>query len=573
MSATTSAASNVTLPSSTPSSIESSPQAGQSPAVEFLIGLSIILLSSILNAGGLNLTKLDHLRASSLPKSARKKDFLRPLWVLGMILYILSQLIGSTLALEYMRAEYVAPLGSTSLVFNFMFASLIGTPVTKWDIYGTVVVVAGVIGIVAFGSVNSGLHPDMDLDRLKTIWSRPGWLGYFVLMALGIIIVYIGTSQLDAIWVARADLQALPTSRTGPPPVKNDAGWWASTKAKIDHALHWTKEKLDTWTAAKDDKYIAWMLGIGWSCVGGALAGGCLIFAKAIVKLVSEYMSGHAPGSQFAHPATVITIILLAATAVSQIIALNRGLKVYESTLVVPMFYGIYTASGFLNSLIFNDEVDAYKPWTLFCLFLSIVVLIAGVVLLTHKKPEPKPAAASNPTGAGDDAHSMRTMTSPTKSQKLGPRVLGEDPSNWSIGAESESEVEGEGPSTPKKKANSLAVSPAAARLSPVQSLREGLRGAARRVSEASTSIGLGLQVQKHSGEEGKGLMGGNDDDDDESPVSPRPNRPNWPLPPHRSASSSSLEVPSQTRNMRTRSPSIRSDDFGEWEDGNTSRR
>lgn len=133
------------------------------------------------------------------------------------------------------------------------------------------------IGIVAFGSVNSGLHPNMDLDRLKTMWSRPGWLVYFVLMALGIIIVYIGTSQLDAIWVARGDLQALPTSRTAPPPVKADAGWWASTKGKFGHALHWMKEKLDNWTAAKDDKYVAWMLGIGWSCVGGALAGGCLI--------------------------------------------------------------------------------------------------------------------------------------------------------------------------------------------------------------------------------------------------------------------------------------------------------
>ncbi|KAG8898362.1 hypothetical protein FRC00_002909 [Tulasnella sp. 408] len=305
------------------------------------------------------------LRTSSLPKSARKKDFLRPLWVLGMLLYILSQLIGSTLALEYMRAEYVAPLGSTSLVFNFMFASLIGTPVTKWDIYGTVVVVAGVIGIVAFGSVNSGLHPDTDLDRLKTMWSRPGWLLYFVLMALGIIIVYIGTSQLDAIWVARGDLQALPTSRTAPPPVKADA----------------------------------------------------------------------------------------------------------------------------------------------------------GVVLLTHKKPEPKPAA--NPTGAGDDDHSMRTFTSPSKSQKAGPRVLGDDQSNWSIGAESESEAEGDGqgPSTPKKRSNTLTVSPAAARRSPVQSLRESVRGVARRVSEAS-SIGLGLQIQKHTGEEGRGLMGGNDDDDEESPAS-----------------------------------------------------
>ena len=48
----------------------------------------------------------------------------------------LSQLIGSTLALEYIRAEYVAPLGSSSLIFNFLFASLlIGTPVTNTDIY------------------------------------------------------------------------------------------------------------------------------------------------------------------------------------------------------------------------------------------------------------------------------------------------------------------------------------------------------------------------------------------------------------------------------------------------------
>lgn len=48
----------------------------------------------------------------------------------------LSQLIGSTLALQYLRAEYVAPLGSTSLIFNFLFASLlVGTPVTSTDIY------------------------------------------------------------------------------------------------------------------------------------------------------------------------------------------------------------------------------------------------------------------------------------------------------------------------------------------------------------------------------------------------------------------------------------------------------
>lgn len=72
-----------------------------------------------------------------------------------MILYVVSQLIGSTLALDYMRAgglfslcikcaiadalgcpiEYVAPLGSASLIFNFLFARfLVGTPVTNTDI-------------------------------------------------------------------------------------------------------------------------------------------------------------------------------------------------------------------------------------------------------------------------------------------------------------------------------------------------------------------------------------------------------------------------------------------------------
>lgn len=43
----------------------------------------------------------------------------------------------------------------------------------------------------------------------------------------------------------------------------------------------------------------------------------------------------------------------------------------------------------FLDSLIFNNEVDAYQSWTLFLIFVSILILISGVVLLTHKKPEP----------------------------------------------------------------------------------------------------------------------------------------------------------------------------------------
>ncbi|KAI8975861.1 hypothetical protein BD414DRAFT_517344 [Trametes punicea] len=359
-----------------------------SPVVAFIIGLAIVTLASILNAAGLNLTKLDHVRTSAVPKSARRREYLRPLWLLGMLLYI-------TLALEYMRAEYVAPLGSTSLIFNFLFAKfLVNTPVTRNDIYGTIIVIAGVIGIVAFGSINSGLGTETDARHLTYLWTRGNWLAYFFFMAFALIFLYIFTSQLDQVLTARGDLHAEPfadmRARTATfPPATTYIG---KALASWRHAMLWTREKLELWTASHDDKRIAWTLGIGWACCGGGLAGGCLVFAKAGVKLISGAMSHENTGNQFGHASAIFTFILLAITAVCQIICLNKALAIYDSTLVVPVFYGVYTGLGY----IFNDEVDAYQPWTLFFIFVSMLVLVSGVVLLTYKKPDAKGASPSS---------------------------------------------------------------------------------------------------------------------------------------------------------------------------------
>ncbi|KAH9894921.1 hypothetical protein C8Q73DRAFT_745326 [Cubamyces lactineus] len=358
-----------------------------SPVVAFIIGLAIITLASILNAAGLNLTKLDHVRTSAIPKSARRREFLRPLWLLGMILYI-------TLALEYMRAEYVAPLGSTSLIFNFLFAKfLVNTPVMRNDIYGTIIVIVGVIGIVAFGSINSGLGTETDAHHLTYLWTRGNWLAYFFFMAFALIFLYIFTSQLDQVLTARGDLHAEPFSgmRARAATLPSASTYVGRVMAFWENAMLWTREKLELWTAAHDDKRIAWTLGIGWACCGGGLAGGCLVFAKAAVKLISGAMSHENTGNQFGHASVVFTFILLAVTAVCQIICLNKGLAIYDSTLVVPVFYGVYTGLG----CIFNDEVDAYQSWTLFFIFVSMIVLVSGVVLLTYKKPDDKASAPS----------------------------------------------------------------------------------------------------------------------------------------------------------------------------------
>ncbi|GBE81573.1 hypothetical protein SCP_0313020 [Sparassis crispa] len=387
------------LPSSvaSPDDTVPAPRHGN-PVAAFIIGLAIIILASILNAAGLNLTKLDHVRTSAIPKSARRRDWLRPLWLLGMILYILSQLIGSTLALEYMRAEYVAPLGSTSLIFNFLFAKfLVSTPVTKHDIYGTIVVIIGVIGIVAFGSINSGLGTETNAAHLTYLWTRSNWLGFFFVMSFTLVSVYIFVAQLDQVLQARSDLSAEPfvgmSARMNRVPA---VGFLGKIGAVWRIAIMWLREKLELWMEPHDDKRIAWTLGIGWACCGGGLAGGCLVFAKASVKLISGSLSHENTGNQFGHASTIFTFLLLAVTAVLQIICLNHALKVYDSTLVVPVFYGVYTATGFLDSLIFNDEVDAYQSWTLFFIFVSMIILISGVVLLTFTKPDQTGPGAHN---------------------------------------------------------------------------------------------------------------------------------------------------------------------------------
>ncbi|KAG8702374.1 hypothetical protein FRC09_004768 [Ceratobasidium sp. 395] len=388
-----------------------------------------------------------------------------------------------------------------------MFASiLVGTPVGRNDIYGTIVVVLGVCGIVAFGSINSGLETEMDISRLSALWGRGGWLLFFILMSTAITIVFFCTSILDSVLAARSDLSALPASAMlGRQPVPNGT----IAKARM-RCITWEaslRDLLERWMASRDDKLLAWTLGIGWACVGGSLAGGCLVFAKASVKLISGKLSHENEGNQIGHPAAIITFIFLAITAVSQIIALNKGLKVYDSTLVVPVFYGVYTASGFLNSLIFNNEVDSYKGWTLFAIFVSILTLIGGVVLLTLKKPDPIPA---NSTALGTPSR-VRTKASDEEAgderdlealHTSGPGELEEVV--WQIGdAEDESDDEGGRAAT------------GTSQIRPDLNRRRSGSGSLR--ARANSYV-----APKHQGEEGRGLMGAHDEEDEQDEVDHR---------------------------------------------------
>ena len=150
--------------------------------------------------------------------------------------------------------------------------------------------------------------------------------------------------------------------------------------------------------------------------------------------------------------------------------------------------------------------MDAYQTWTLFLIFVSIMILISGVVLLTLKKPEKRGGAPTTP-GMPGSTRSIRPSRrrsggkqdleggDPRGSEVEG-RELDDDQTLWEVGEMSDEE-EGEhdeGQRTPRR--------------------------------QLSSSISRKPSQQQHPGEEGRGLIDDEEEeDDDEGGTHERPGR------------------------------------------------
>ncbi|ODO11605.1 hypothetical protein I350_00387 [Cryptococcus amylolentus CBS 6273] len=383
---------------------------GGSYILNTFIGLLIVLVSSVFNALGLNLTKLDHIKQKGIPRRQRKKEYLRVLWLSGMGMYITHDpidktTVGSPLALRYLRPDWVAPLGSSSLVFNFLFAYwLVGTPVTATDIRGTAVIIIGVILIIVFSSINHGLIQSLPIERLNFLWSRGAWIAYFIFIILFTASTYIVSSLFKTLLRSRASFSPLPSPSLELPTSRSPSSpnfivkFYQTIKGTWERFERMAVGRLEILFQRTGDERVVWLQGIGWGVAGGSLAGLCLVFTKAAVKMMGL------PGHPFLHPSSLISLICVIVTAIFQIVCLNRALECADTVVVVPLFYAGYTVFGFINSLIFYDEAGQYATWVLVAVFMSIGVLILGVVLLSLKssaKTESDPYTVGETVQAG----------------------------------------------------------------------------------------------------------------------------------------------------------------------------
>ncbi|KAG2210061.1 hypothetical protein INT47_003497 [Mucor saturninus] len=367
--------------------------------IRFVIGIFVSLGASFMDALGLNILKLDHVKESK--KDHQRGDCGRPLWHLGLYTYIASQLIGSTIALNYLKTQWVAPLGSVALIFNFIFAKLlVNTKITRKDVLGTCVVVASVIWIVVFGGMYNGDDPEesISLESLKVKFVRPIFIIYF--SALNII-AFGGLTI--SIW----------------------SNWAISDESR--------KRKSQVF-ATMNQKKMKHIVGLMFSIEGGLLASETLLLAKSGVKLFTLSMQSQV--NQFNDNVSRFILLALLVTAVLQVYCLNTALKLYSSVVVVPVFYGSYTAVGLVNTIIYLDEIGNYPPWAIILVFVGIGVLIYGVFLLSSK-PDPahqhEVPVVQELDDMGESAAAMEQWLSAKDEKEAVHKMIGESSSAHSL--------------------------------------------------------------------------------------------------------------------------------------------
>ncbi|KAH8551382.1 hypothetical protein BGW37DRAFT_39040 [Umbelopsis sp. PMI_123] len=320
-----------------------------------------------MDALGLNLLKLDHVRESKKDARQQRTDCGRPLWHVGLYTYVASQLIGSTIALNYLKTQWVAPLGSFALIVNFVLARvMVGTTITRKDMIGTFVIILSVLAIVIFGGMFNGPDPEdnISLDSLKILFVRPVFIIYFSVLN---VITFTGLFfALYTRWVMAKDERKM-------------------------------KSRIYRRVKPKTLKKIAGLL---FSLDGGMLASETLLLAKSGVKLFTLSISSQV--NQFTDNTSRFVLLALVVTAVLQVYCLNTGLKLSSTVIVVPIFYATYTALGLVNTMVYLNELGSFAGWVLALVFLGIAVLIYGVYLLSSKE-DTQSAEAEDDTVTTDD--------------------------------------------------------------------------------------------------------------------------------------------------------------------------
>ncbi|KAH8811504.1 hypothetical protein F5884DRAFT_636897, partial [Xylogone sp. PMI_703] len=305
-----------------------------SPAGSIAIGILVGLLSTSVQSLGLTLQRKSHiLEDEKDPHDVRRPPHRRRRWQLGMAMFIISNLVGSTIQITTLPLPVLSTLQASGLVFNSICATLIlGEPFTRWSLGGTILVSTGAILIAIFGAIPEPAHT---LDQLLELLGRRPFVAWMIFQALLVITIIAITGFLGRV----SSISSLPRIRL--------------------------------------------LRGLAFGCVSGILSAHSLLVAKSAVELLVRTIIDRV--NQFNRWQSWIIVLGLVTLALVQLYYLHCGLKLVSTSVLYPLVFCIYNIIAILDGLIYFRQTDRLSTLHAALIALGTAILLSGVLALSWR--------------------------------------------------------------------------------------------------------------------------------------------------------------------------------------------
>ncbi|KAI1188169.1 magnesium transporter NIPA-domain-containing protein [Nemania serpens] len=305
-----------------------------SPAGTLAIGIVVGLVSTSVQSLGLTLQRKSHmLEDEKGPHEIQRPPYRRRRWQLGMGMFVVSNVVGSSIQISTLPLPVLSTLQAAGLVFNSICATLIlGEPFTRWSFWGTALVSIGAAMIAIFGAIPSPAHSLDELLDLLGRWQFIVWMSLqaVIVLAIALSIEFVGRFKSIAL----------------------------NPKFRLTR-------------------------GLAYGCISGILSAHSLLFAKSAVELILRTIADG--NNQFVHWQSWMLVLGLVALALSQLYYLHRGLKLVSTSVLYPLVFCIYNIIAILDGLIYFRQTDLISPLHGGLIALGTAILLSGVLALSWR--------------------------------------------------------------------------------------------------------------------------------------------------------------------------------------------
>jgi drug/metabolite transporter (DMT)-like permease len=316
------------------------------------IGILVGLISTSVQSLGLTLQRKSHiLEDEKDPHDVRRPPHRRRRWQLGMGMFIISNLVGSTIQITTLPLPVLSTLQASGLVFNSICATLIlGEPFTYWSLGGTLLVSSGAVLIAIFGAIPEPAH---NLDQLLLLLGRRTFVIWMICQAL----------MVAAIILVAGFLSRIPNISSSP--------------------------------------RVRLLRGLAYGCISGILSAHSLLVAKSAVELLVRTIVDRI--NQFNRWQSWVILLGLVLLALTQLYYLHRGLKLVSTSVLYPLVFCVYNIIAILDGLIYFKQTGLLSTLHACLVALGTAILLSGVLALSWRlsDEQTQPAVAQSALAPG----------------------------------------------------------------------------------------------------------------------------------------------------------------------------